>query len=121
ARRRPAAGGACPPAGRHRRHPAGRPRLAGAAPATPGARKMSAGMDLRIERTFRAPAEAVFDAWTSEEVLRRWFAGQPGWETPVAEVDLRVGGALRLVMRAPDGSGEAGGGGHYTEIDRPRR
>jgi uncharacterized protein YndB with AHSA1/START domain len=36
---------------------------------------------LRIERTFRAPAETVFEAWTSEEVLRRWWHTEHGWET----------------------------------------
>ena len=36
---------------------------------------------LRIERTFDAPVERVFEAWTSEEVLRRWLHGMPGWET----------------------------------------
>jgi uncharacterized protein YndB with AHSA1/START domain len=35
---------------------------------------------LRIERAFEAPAERVFDAWTSEEVLRRWLHGNPNWE-----------------------------------------
>ena len=79
------------------------------------------GKTLRIERTFHAPAEAVFDAWTSEEVLRRWFRGQPGWETPDAQVDLQVGGALRVVMLDPDKDVEHGGGGHYTEIERPTR
>ena len=66
-----------------------------------------------------APAEAVFDAWTSEEVMRRWFHGEHDWETTEAEVDLRVGGAVRVVMRDPDKDEEYGGGGHYTEIDRP--
>ena len=81
----------------------------------------AAGETLRLERTFQAPAERVFDAWTSEEVLRRWFYGQPGWETPEAEVDLRVGGAMRVVMRNPQTDEDHGGGGHYTEIDRPSR
>ena len=54
---------------------------------------------LRIERTFDAPADAVFEAWTSEEVLRRWLHAQPDWDTPIAEVDLRVGGSVRVVMR----------------------
>jgi uncharacterized protein YndB with AHSA1/START domain len=76
---------------------------------------------LRIERTFQAPAEAVFDAWTSEEVMRRWFYGQPGWQTPEAEVDLRPGGAVRVVMRDPVEQRDVGGGGNYTEIDPPRR
>ena len=56
---------------------------------------------LRIERTFQAPAEAVFDAWTSEEVLRRWWHAEHDWETTEAEVDLRVGGVVRVVMRDP--------------------
>jgi uncharacterized protein YndB with AHSA1/START domain len=76
---------------------------------------------LRIERTFQAPAERVFDAWTSEEVMRRWFHGREAWETPVAEVDLRVGGAVRVVMRDPLEGTEHGGGGRYTEIDPPTR
>jgi uncharacterized protein YndB with AHSA1/START domain len=75
---------------------------------------------LRIERSFNAPAEEVFDAWTSPEVMRRWFHCGPDWETPVAEVDLRVGGAVRIVMRRPDGR-TAGARGEYTLIDRPRR
>jgi uncharacterized protein YndB with AHSA1/START domain len=63
----------------------------------------------------------VFDAWTSEEVMRRWFHAQPDWATPNAQVDLRVGGALRVVMRDPHKDAEYGGGGHYTEIDPPTR
>ena len=78
------------------------------------------GHVVRIERTFAAPAEAVFDAWTSPEVLRRWFHCAPDWDTPAAEVDLRVGGRVRVVMRKPDGT-EAGARGEYTLIDRPRR
>jgi uncharacterized protein YndB with AHSA1/START domain len=37
---------------------------------------------LRIERTFDAPVDRVFEAWTSEEVLRRWLHDHPDWETP---------------------------------------
>ena len=56
------------------------------------------GHVVRIERTFAAPAEAVFDAWTNPEVMRRWFHCGPDWETPVAEVDLRVGGTVRVCL-----------------------
>jgi uncharacterized protein YndB with AHSA1/START domain len=76
---------------------------------------------LRMTRTFDAPAEAVFDAWTNVEVLRRWFHARHDWETTVAEVDLRIGGAVRVVMRDPHKDVEYGGGGLYTEIDPPRR
>lgn len=79
------------------------------------------GETLRIERTFPASAQAVFDAWTSEEVLRRWFHAGDDWETTDAQVDLRVGGAVRVVMRDPHKDVEYGGAGHYTEIDPPTR
>jgi uncharacterized protein YndB with AHSA1/START domain len=78
------------------------------------------GYVVRIERAFAAPAEDVFDAWTSPEVMRRWLHCAPDWETPKAEVDLRVGGSVRVVMRKPDGT-EAGARGEYTLIDRPHR
>jgi uncharacterized protein YndB with AHSA1/START domain len=78
------------------------------------------GYVVRIERTFDAPAEAVFDAWTSPEVMRRWFHVAPDWETPEAEVDLRVGGKVRVVMRKPDGD-EVEASGEYTLIERPHR
>jgi uncharacterized protein YndB with AHSA1/START domain len=75
---------------------------------------------LRVERTISAPVPVVFDAWTSPEVLRRWWPAGAGWETPVAEVDARVGGGLRLVMRSPDGE-EFGGRGEYVEMSPPER
>jgi uncharacterized protein YndB with AHSA1/START domain len=76
---------------------------------------------LRIERTFDAPAVRVFEAWTSAEVLRRWWHAEHEWETSVAEVDVRVGGAIRLVMRNPADGTEYGGRGRYTLLDPPRR
>ena len=78
------------------------------------------GYVVRIERTFAAPVEEVFDAWTSPEVMRRWFHPGPDWGTPQAEVDLRVGGRVRVVMRRPDGT-EASAHGEYSLIDRPHR
>jgi uncharacterized protein YndB with AHSA1/START domain len=79
------------------------------------------GHTLTIERTFRAPAERVFEAFTSPEVMRRWWHAERAWETSEAQVDLRVGGAVRVVMRDPAANAEYGGGGRYTEIDPPRR
>jgi len=82
---------------------------------------VTTGHTLLIERTFQAPAQAVFDAWTSEEVMRRWWHAEHDWETSEASVDLRVGGEVRVVMRDPAADAEYGGGGRYTEIDPPRR
>jgi uncharacterized protein YndB with AHSA1/START domain len=78
------------------------------------------GRVIRIERTFAASAEEVFDAWTNPEVMQRWFHCAPDWRTPVAEVDLRIGGKVRVVMRKPDGT-EVEGQGEFTVIDRPHR
>jgi uncharacterized protein YndB with AHSA1/START domain len=78
------------------------------------------GHVVRIERTFAASAEEVFDAWTSPEVMGRWFHPGPDWGTPGVEVDLRVGGKVRVVMRRPDGR-EDEAHGEYTLIDRPHR
>jgi uncharacterized protein YndB with AHSA1/START domain len=75
---------------------------------------------LRIERTIKALPQVLYDAWTSAEVLRRWWPAGADWETPVAEVDPQVGGRLRLVMRSPDGE-EFGGSGEYVELRPPER
>jgi uncharacterized protein YndB with AHSA1/START domain len=82
---------------------------------------MSETKTLHIERTFQAPAEAVFEAFTSEEVLRRWWHAGADWETTEAEVDPRVGGTVRVVMRDPHKDAEHGGGGKYSEVEPPTR
>jgi uncharacterized protein YndB with AHSA1/START domain len=76
---------------------------------------------LRLERTFDAPVEAVFDAWTNPEVLRRWWIADSSWRTPVAEVDLRVGGRYRLSMEDPAAEALHTVLGEYREIRRPDR
>jgi uncharacterized protein YndB with AHSA1/START domain len=75
---------------------------------------------IRVERTFRAGVDAVFAVWTSPEMLRRWYAPGVDWDTPLAELDARVGGRLRVAMRDPAGDVFAGGG-EYREVDPPRR
>jgi uncharacterized protein YndB with AHSA1/START domain len=75
---------------------------------------------IRIERIINAPRQIVFEAWLSANVLKRWWPAGSDWETPVAEVEPRVGGRLRLVMRSPEGE-EFGGTGEYLEILPPER
>jgi uncharacterized protein YndB with AHSA1/START domain len=77
--------------------------------------------DLRLERTIDASPEEAFDAWTNPEVLRRWWAADPTWVTPVAEVDLRVGGRYRLSMEDPSTGTTHTVGGEYREVRRPER
>jgi uncharacterized protein YndB with AHSA1/START domain len=74
---------------------------------------------LQLRRTFPAPRERVFRAWTTPEEMKRWQAPRP-MTTPFAEVDLRVGGRYRIHMRAPDGA-EHRVAGVYREVDPPRR
>lgn len=75
---------------------------------------------VRVERTFDAPADAVFDAWTNPEVLKRWWKADPSHEVTVAALDVRVGGAYRLEMSIPDREGMVVYG-TYREISRPDR
>ncbi len=97
-------------------------RMDTASRATPRrAAEMTTKTQLRMRRTFDAPAERVFDAWTSEEVMRRWWHAERDWETSEASVELRVGGEVRVVMRDPHEGAEYGGGGEYTVVDPPRR
>jgi len=72
-----------------------------------------------MTRIFEAPSQAVFDAMTKPELIRRWYS-PPGIEVVVCESDLRVGGAYRIVQRAPDNS-EFGFRGVHKELSRPTR
>lgn len=75
--------------------------------------------EIVITREFDAPRSRVFDAWTRPEVLRHWF-GPRGWSLAVCEVDLKVGGAWRFVVRRANGT-EIGMSGVYREIVPPER
>lgn len=70
-------------------------------------------------RTVRAPRRLVYDAFTRPELLQRWI-GPAELTFAVCEVDLRVGGAWRMVHRAPDGQ-EFGFHGVFREVDPPAR
>jgi uncharacterized protein YndB with AHSA1/START domain len=58
--------------------------------------------ELVLTRLIDAPREKVFRAWTDPSLLRQWFAPLP-YTTPVAELDVRPGGANLIVMRDPEG------------------
>jgi uncharacterized protein YndB with AHSA1/START domain len=67
-----------------------------------------------ITREFDAPQELVFKAWTTPDLVRRWWHANRG-EMTVCEIDLRPGGAWRYVMVAGDGM-EVGFHGVYREV-----
>ncbi len=72
-----------------------------------------------LQRLIDAPPAVVFDAWTDPKQLAQWW-GPRIMKTPVCIIDLRIGGAYRVVMRAPDGT-DYPMTGVYREIERPRR
>ena len=67
-----------------------------------------------ITREFDAPKHLVYKAWTTPELVKRWWHANRG-EVTIAEIDLRVGGMWRYVSVTPDGI-EAGFHGEYQEI-----
>ena len=76
-------------------------------------------IEILITRRFAAPPALVFRAWTTPESVRRWWGSE---DAPLTEcdIDLRVGGSWRYVMRGEDGTVHAWHG-TYKEIDAPTR
>lgn len=75
--------------------------------------------ELVITRVFDAPRQLVWKAWTEPERIKQWLAPKD-FTIPVAEGDLRPGGAWRSSMRKPDGT-DLWLGGVYREIVEPER
>jgi uncharacterized protein YndB with AHSA1/START domain len=59
--------------------------------------------EIRFTRFFNRPRQLLFEAWTRPEHIRHWW-GCDGASISVCEVDLRVGGLWRIIMRMADGS-----------------
>lgn len=78
--------------------------------------------DLVVTRTFDAPIERVWQAWTDGAQVRRWW-GPSGFTAPVAEMDVRVGGRSLVAMRAPEAMGgrDMYNTWTYTEVTPPTR
>ena len=80
---------------------------------------ISADQDFVITRIINAPRALVFKAWTDPKQLAQWW-GPNGFTNPVCEMDVRPGGAHRIVMRGPDGT-DYPVKGVYREIVEPER
>ena len=77
------------------------------------------GHPFRIEHTTPAPIAEVWRAWTDSEQFAAWFAPDH-FTVPECELDPRPGGALRLVMAAPDGT-KYPMEGEFDAVDQPHR
>lgn len=77
------------------------------------------GREFVITRDFAAPCQKVFQAWTDPKLLAQWW-GPRDFTNPVCQWDVRPGGKINHVMRAPDGQ-EHGMGGEFREIIPPEK
>lgn len=77
--------------------------------------------EICITRSFDSPRRLVWDCHTKPELIRRWMLGPPGWEMPVCEIDLRVGGKYRYEWEDRSRGKTMGMGGVFTEVTAPMR
>ena len=76
--------------------------------------------EIVMTRSFDAPRQLVFDAFTKPELVTRWLLGPDGWTMPVCEMDVRPGGKFRWLWRHA-GKGDMGMSGTYHEVHPPSR
>jgi len=86
---------------------------------TPPTKFETSGNVLTVERTFNAPRELVWQAFTDPKHIEKWW-GPRGWQTTVFKMDVRPGGVWHFVMRGPEGA-ESWGLATYKEISGPQR
>jgi len=75
--------------------------------------------EIALTRVFKAPRRLVYEAFSKPEILKRWF-GPRGWSLVTCDIDARVGGGFRFILRGPDGR-ELGMHGTYREILPPAK
>jgi uncharacterized protein YndB with AHSA1/START domain len=80
---------------------------------------------LDLERSYRAPIETVWRAWTDPDMLRQWWGPEKTF-VPECRIDLRVGGEIYIVMEAGEGMGKYQGtrwpmAGTFTVIEEATR
>jgi len=75
---------------------------------------------LQIRRSFTAPAERIFQAWTQKEQFSKWFSPTKEFKIIVHAMDVRPGGNYRVEMQAPDGKLHIVAG-IYREVNPPEK
>ncbi len=81
---------------------------------------MSTIHNVQVERYVPAPRDAVFEAWTDPEILKRWF-GPGEFTIPQATLDVRPGGDYEIVMQPPGGGDPMPLVGTFRSIEPPSR
>lgn len=85
---------------------------------------MEDNRELTIERTYDAPIELVWKAWTDPKLVAEWW-GPNGFTNPICEIEPKVGGKINIVMEDSAGLIKKGSRypmtGTFTEIDEPNK
>lgn len=76
--------------------------------------------EVRVTRQFNAPRQLVWDAHTKPELLPKWL-GYGGWDMPVREMDVRVGGKYRWQWKNQESGKQFGFFGAFTEVNAPSK
>ncbi len=76
--------------------------------------------EVRVTRTFNAPRQLVWDAHTNPELIRKW-QGYDGWDMPVCDMDVRVGGKYKWQWRNQEDGKRFGFFGTFTEVNGPSK
>jgi uncharacterized protein YndB with AHSA1/START domain len=75
-----------------------------------------------VTRTFDGPARIVFEAWTTADLFRQWWAPKSmGMSIVACEMDVRTGGGYRLEIKHPASPEPAAFFGRYIEVTPPAR
>jgi uncharacterized protein YndB with AHSA1/START domain len=86
---------------------------------TNNAATSTADREIIITRTFDAPRELVWEAWTNPEHVAQWW-GPDGFTTTIEVMDVRVGGVWKHVMHGPDGT-DYPNKSRFTAVIKPER
>ena len=77
--------------------------------------------EVKVTRSFKAPRELLYKAYTTPSLVQRWLLGPPGWTMPVCEMDVRAGGKYRWRWRSEKDGKEFGFYGTFREVEPPSR
>jgi uncharacterized protein YndB with AHSA1/START domain len=83
--------------------------------------KAQGDREIVVVRSFNAPRDLVFDAFSKPELVQRWMLGTDGWSMPVCTIDFKVGGKGRYEWKSPDGQHGMALSTEFVEITRPTR
>ena len=72
--------------------------------------------EVKVARSFKAPRNLVYRAYTEPQLVQRWLLGPPGWSMPICEMDVRTGGKYRWRWRNDQDGNEFGFSGTFREV-----